>query len=306
MEPIKNNRILVTGGTGFFGCSLLDVICAGKYQEYHFTMLSRSAGKFEQFHPGYAALPNVEFISADVRHLLRNSKNFDYIIHAATPAADPPDDAELHDIIVNGTQTVLDFAKKCGAKKLLYISSGGVYGKGVKPFSETSPCNPVTVYAKAKLEAEKMVLSSGIPAVIMRGFAFAGKHLRRDVHFAFGNFIADALAKRDILIKGDGTPLRSYMHSDDLARWMMTMLISGRAGEIYNCGSGDAISIAELAQKVNTVLNPNGKVKVLTAAAPDAEVSCYVPEITKAAEELGLKITTDIENSIKLSVEKSL
>ena len=149
-------------------------------------------------------------------------------------------------------------------------------------------------------------MSSGIPAVIMRGFAFAGKHLRRDVHFAFGNFIADALAKRDILIKGDGTPLRSYMHSDDLARWMMTMLISGRAGEIYNCGSGDAISIAELAQKVNTVLNPNGKVKVLTAAAPDAEVSCYVPEITKAAEELGLKITTDIENSIKLSVEKSL
>ncbi len=296
----------MTGGTGFFGCSLLDVICAGRYQLYHFTMLSRRAGEFERLHPEYAALPNVEFLSGDVRDLVQCDGKFDCIIHAATPAADSPDDAELHDIIVNGTQTVLDFAKKCGTKKLLYISSGGVYGKGTAPFKETSHCDPVTVYGKAKLEAEKMVSASGLPAVIMRGFAFAGKHLRRDIHFAFGNFIADALAKRDILIKGDGTPLRSYMHGDDLAHWMMTMLLEGRAGEIYNCGSGEAISIKGLAQKINAVLNPNGNVNILTAATPGAIPSCYVPDVAKAAEELGLKITIDIENSIKLSVGKSL
>lgn len=296
----------MTGGTGFFGCSLLDVICAGRYQEYHFTMLSRRAGEFERLHPEYAALPNVEFLSGDVRDLVQGDGKFDCIIHAATPAADSPDDAELHDIIVNGTQTVLDFAKKCGTKKLLYISSGGVYGKGTAPFKETSPCNPVTVYGKAKLEAEKIVSASGVPAVIMRGFAFAGKHLRRDIHFAFGNFIADALDRRDILIKGDGTPLRSYMHSDDLAHWMMTMLLEGRAGEIYNCGSGEAISIKGLAQKINAVLNPNGNVNIQTAATPGAIPSCYVPDVAKAADELGLKITIDIENSIKLSVGKSL
>ena len=299
---LAHKKIFLTGGTGFFGCSLLDEIAGGKYREYRFVMLSRRAKEFEKFHSEYGALPNVEFLSADVRELAQCNETFDYIIHAATPSVDVPDDVELHDIIVNGTQKVLEFARKCGAKKLLYVSSGGVYGKGTAPFKENSHCHPETVYGKAKLEAEKMVLSSGIPAVIMRGFAFAGKHLRRDAHFAFGNFIADAIAGRDIIIKGDGTPLRSHMHSSDLARWMMSMLLYGRAGEIYNCGSNEAISIKDLAEKVNAVLNPSGKISVLTPFVPGTEVSCYVPDISKAENELELRLTVDIENSIKLSV----
>ena len=295
-------RILITGGTGFFGCSLLDEISKGEFSQYHFTMLSRTADKFEQLHAEYSALSNVEFLSSDVRDFGGSDRKFDYIIHAATPSVDAPDDVELRDIIVNGTQAVLDFAGKCGAKKLLYISSGGVYGQGTAPFKESDICHPETVYGKAKLEAEKMVLDSAVPAVIMRGFAFSGKHLKRDAHFAIGNFIADALAKRDIVIKGDGTPLRSYMHSSDLACWMMTMLFSGRAGEIYNCGSNEAISIKALAEKVNAVLNPAGKISVLTPATPGAKASCYVPDVSKAERELGLKIIIDLENAIKLSV----
>ena len=298
---MKNNNILVTGGTGFFGCSLLDMIAAGNWQDFYFTMLSRRADAFLDVHPEYR-LPNVSFLTSDVRNLSACQEKFDYIIHAATPAVDSPDDAELHDIIVRGSQEVLDFARKCGAKKLLYISSGGVYGSGFEPFPEDTPCQPLTVYGKAKLEAEKMVLASGIPSVIVRAFAFAGKHLRRDVHFAFGNFIADALAKRDIVIKGDGTPLRSYMHSNDLAVWLMTMLQQGRAGEIYNCGSAEAVSIKALADKINAVLNPSGKISVLTPATPGAKVSCYVPDTSKAERELGLKITINIEEAIKLSV----
>ena len=295
------NKILVTGGTGFFGCSLLDMISSGNWQEYNFTMLSRRAEEFARSHRRYC-LSNASFWSSDIRTLETCREKFDYIIHAATPLTDQPDDSELQDIIVNGTQAVLDFARKCSVKKLLYISSGGVYGQGTAPFKESDVCHPETVYGKAKLEAEKMVFDSGIPAVVMRGFAFAGKHLKRDAHFAFGNFIADALDKRDIVIKGDGTPLRSYMHSDDLANWMMTMLFSGRAGEIYNCGSNEAVSIKYLAEKINAVLNPAGKISVLTQAASGAKVSCYVPDTSKAERELGLKITIDIENAIKLSV----
>ncbi len=303
---MKQNSILVTGGTGFFGSSLLDMISAGYWRKYHFTMLSRRAQEFAQCHPEYAALPNVEFLAADVRSLAGCDRRFRYIIHAATPAVDSPDDAELYDIIVAGTDAVLEFARESGAEKILYISSGGVYGCGTAPFCETDPCVPQTVYGKAKLEAEFRVLASGIPAVIMRAFAFAGKHLRRDVHFAFGNFVADALAGRDIVIKGDGTPLRSYMHSDDLAVWMMTMLFAGRAGAVYNCGSDRAISIAELAGMINSILNPTGKIRVLTTVIPGAKPVCYVPDITLAEAELGLKITIPLDEAIKLSVEGDL
>ena len=303
---MKQNSILVTGGTGFFGCSLLDMIAAGNWREYHFTMLSRRAQEFAKLHPEYAALPNVEFLAADVRTLSGCDRRFQYIIHAATPAVDSPDDAELYDIIVSGTDAVLEFARKSGAEKLLYISSGGVYGAGTQPFKESDICAPFTVYGKGKLEAERQVQASGIPSVIMRAFAFAGKHLRRDVHFAFGNFVADALAGRDIVIKGDGTPLRSYMHSDDLAYWMMTMLLSGRAGAVYNCGSDYAVSIKELAEKINFVLNPTGKISVLTPALPHVKPGCYVPDTSLAASELGLKITIPLDEAVKLSVEENL
>lgn len=302
LTEMKQNSILVTGGTGFFGCSLLDMITRGNWKEYRFTMLSRRAQEFSRLHPEYAALSNVEFLSADVRELAGCDRQFQYIIHAATPAVDSPDDAELHDIIVSGTKTVLDFARGSGAEKLLYISSGGVYGAGTQPFKETDICTPLTVYGKAKLEAENLVLTSDIPAVIMRAFAFAGKHLRRDVHFAFGNFLADALAGRDIIIKGDGTPLRSYMHSDDLAMWLMTMLLSGRNGTIYNCGSDHAVSIKILAEKINSVLNPTGKITVSTPAVSGTRPSCYVPDIARAKLELNLNLTIDLETAIKLSV----
>lgn len=298
---MKKKSILITGGSGFFGCSLLDMIAAGNWSDCHFTMLSRRMEGFLRQHPEYTTLTNVDFMEADVRMLDGKCGEFDYMIHAATPSVDVPGDEELVSIILDGTRSALAFAARCGVQKLLYISSGAVYGSGTGPFDETSPCKPVTPYGKAKLEAEQQVFASAVPSVVMRAFAFTGKHLRRDAHFAIGNFVADALARRDIVIKGDGTPLRSYMHSDDLARWMMSILLCGRAGRVYNCGSNKAVSIKQLAQKVNAVLNPSGRIEVLTPELPGAVPSCYVPDITRAERELGLKITVALEDAIKLS-----
>ena len=93
------------------------------------------------------------------------------------------------------------------------------------------------------------------------------------------------------------------MHSDDLAVWMMTMLQCGRAGGIYNCGSCEAVSIQALAQKVNAVLNPSGRINILTPAIPGVKPACYVPDISKAARELGLKVTVPLEDAIRCSAE---
>ena len=299
---MKKSNILFTGGTGFFACSLLDMISAGSWHNCYFTMLSRHAEEFAQLHPKYSSLPNVKFVSSDVRLLKAYKNHFHYIIHAATPAVNSPEDAELQDIIVNGTRLILDFAQRAGTEKILYISSGGVYGNGTAPFSEEMVCNPVSAYGKAKLEAEQLVLQSAIPSSIMRGFAFCGKHLPRNAHFAFGNFLEAALNNQEIIIKGDGTPLRSYMHADDLACWMMTMLFEGRAGRIYNCGSPEAVSIKALAERINALLNPSGKITVQTPAVPGGAASSYVPDVTLAESELGLKLQVSLDEAIRRSV----
>ena len=297
---MSNKQILVTGGTGFFGCSLLEQLREGKWQEYSFTLLSRNAEKFAALHPEFAQLANAEFVSADVCNLSALQEEYAYIIHAATPLINQPCDEELRKIILTGTQEVPELAKRAGTEKLLYISSGGVYGNGTAPFSEEMVCNPVSAYGKAKLEAEQLVLQSSIPSSIMRGFAFCGKHLPRDAHFAFGNFLEAALNNQEIIIKGDGTPLRSYMHADDLACWMMTMLFKGENKRIYNCGSDVSISIRELAELIKKVTNSQSNIKVLTPPpAPGTPVNSYVPEISRARQELGLNLTYSLPEAVR-------
>ncbi|MGH9518597.1 MAG: NAD-dependent epimerase/dehydratase family protein, partial [Terriglobales bacterium] len=120
--------------------------------------------------------------------------------------------------------------------------------------------------------------------------AFVGPHLPLDAHFAIGNFVGDALAGRTIRVNGDGTPMRSYLYAADLAIWLWTMLL--RAPDmngnpaVFNVGSGEAVSIAELARAVAAEVNPKCAVEIARAAEPDAARQQYVPSVEKAKREL--------------------
>ena len=305
MEPTK---IFLTGGTGFFGKSIHSMLKRGFGPKWDFTILSRDPKKFLADNPEFCGLPSVNFISGDVRNFPFPEQVFDYIFHAAAPAkAMPP--GEERDIIIRGTHRVLDFARRCGARRLLFVSSGAAYGPqppDLERIPEDFPCSSVTEYGIAKNEAEQMCLESGIETVIARCFTFVGPYLNRNIHFAIGNFIRDCLANQDIEIQGDGTPYRSYLYADDLVKWLFTILFEGHGGQAYNVGSDQAISIRELAETVRRVLHSDNQIVVRQRPVPGCLPPRYVPDITKIQRELHVRIETGLEDAIRKTVQNDL
>lgn len=296
-------RIFVTGGTGFFGKSILDYL--KRHPDFRagdeWMILSRDP---ERFQSRNATLLDqgrkIGFVTGDVRDFCAEGR-YDEIIHAATAAVTTMADDEMTSTIVEGTRHVLDFAKSSGAKKILLTSSGAVYGPQTAPVGEDAPCNPVTAYGKGKLEAERMCVESGLDAKIVRCFAFTGPYLNRDIHYAIGNFIRDCLAGEPIIIKGDGTPQRSYLYADDLVEWLFAVLDRGVSGCPYNVGSPEGFSIREVAERVRAALGTKNDIRVLGVSVPGTPPSVYVPDVSRAVRELGLRDTVDLTTAVRHS-----
>lgn len=297
-------RIFITGGTGFFGKSILD------YRLRHpdflkgcdITILSRNPGTFIAQNSYLVQQLGLQFCEGDVRSFTGESLgDFDALIHAATPAVTTLPDEEMTSTIIGGTQRVLEFAHSHHVKKLLFTSSGAVYGPQSAPVDETIPCRPTTAYGEGKLRAEQMCIGSGIPTTIARCFAFIGPFLNRRIHFAIGNFIQNCLDGEPIIIKGDGTPIRSYLFADDLVEWLFAILERGSANRAYNVGAAEAFSIRAIAEQVRTTLGSQVPIRVLGVSKASSP-SVYVPRIDRIQNELSLQAKTPLHEAILKSV----
>jgi nucleoside-diphosphate-sugar epimerase len=210
-------------------------------------------------------------IWADVRSYEFKKREFTHVIHAAE--AGP-----------RGSQNVVG----SGAKVLL-ISSGAAYYPG-------------TPYSDAKLASEKIVKDSG--GIICRLFTFMGPHLPLSGNFAAGNFIRDAVTTGVIKIKGDGSALRSYMHTRDMSAWVWKILKNGKPGEAYDVGSNESISMLELATYVSEIVEKKtGKrVEIEVEGGNPASLAPhrYVPI---KGNDLGLKQTLGTRETISSTID---
>jgi dTDP-glucose 4,6-dehydratase len=193
----------------------------------------------------------------------------------------------------------------------LFTSSGAIYGRQPADLShihEDYAGAPSTMdlkspYGQAKRASEWMcamyAAQYGFAALISRLFAFVGPHLPREANFAVENFIRDAMKGGPIRISGDGTPYRSYLYSADLAIWLWTILIKGESCRPYNVGSGDAVSIAELAQVVAENTAPGIAIEIAQKAVPGTPAARYVPDVARAFQELGLQPLISLAEGVR-------
>jgi dTDP-glucose 4,6-dehydratase len=124
-----------------------------------------------------------------------------------------------------------------------------------------------------------------------------------DVHFAIGNFIRDAMNGGPIIIKGDGTPYRSYLYAADLAIWLWTILIHGESLLPYNVGSEESISIAETARNVARSFTPVIETTIIGTKSSNQVEERYVPSTQRARSKLELQQSINLENGIQRTLQ---
>ncbi len=320
-DMFSRKKVFMTGGTGFLGKWLLRFIdyCNKNLDTgTEITVLSRDPGRFVRKYPEFRDLRDIKYIVGDVREFEVPGKKYDYMIHAATESSESLEreaPEEMYSVIVDGTRRVVELCRNFGIKRLLYVSSGAVYGKQPpdlpalrEDFLDSERfVMPGSAYGKGKYNAEKICREAsaqyGFETVIARPFAFVGPYLPLDAHFAAGNFIRDVLNHSPIIIKGDGTPFRSYMYSADLALWLLTILVKGENLSAYNVGSGQAVSILELARTVVSCVDYPVDIIARKEPVPGVLAERYVPDITRADRELGLKVNFDLKLSILKTIE---
>ena len=317
-EDLRDGRLFVTGGTGFFGRWMLESFLKANDDlglGANITVLTRDPARFAEAAPHVAANAAVALHPGDVKSFAFPDIGYTHVLHMATEAGPGFSPIASFETAIAGTERVLTFAGLCGARKLLLTSSGAVYGKqppDVERLSEEyvgapRPEEVSAGYGHGKRAAEYLcsvaAAESDLEAKIARCFAFVGPLLPLDLNFAIGNFVRDALDLDHIEVLGDGTARRSYLYAADLAVWLWTILIRGQSGRPYNVGSEEDLSIADLARLVAGVVRPGIPVRIAEPAAAGASPSRYVPSTARATGELGLHAGVMLDEAVRRTAQ---
>ena len=309
-------KVLITGGAGFIGSHLCDVLLGRGCSVAILDDLSTGSMNNVEQH-----VDNPDFTFAidtvlDEMVLDPLVSECDVIYHlAAAVGVQLIVQQPLHTIRTNveGTTHVLNMAQRY-SKKVVIASTSEVYGKSSKvPFSEADDTvsGPTTkhrwAYACSKaideFAAFAMAKESGIPVCVLRLFNTVGRRQSGRYGMVIPNFVSQALNGDPITVFGDGEQTRCFANVADITRAMADLLSCPAAeGEVVNVGSNSEISINNLAQTVKDTLQSNSEITHISydEAYEDGfeDMLRRVPDLSKAERLLGYAPTIDLKQTI--------
>jgi UDP-glucose 4-epimerase len=310
-------RILVTGAAGFIGSTVADRLIADGHEVVGVDDLSRGtldnladARKAAEERPGAFAFTQADVTEPGFADALADARP-EVVCHLAAQidvrisVADPVLDARLN---VLGTVNVLEAARRAGARKLVFTSSGGsIYGTPERlPVSERAPVDPESPYAASKVCGE-VYLGTYRHLYGLQSTALALGNVygpRQDPHGEAGVvaiFATALLQGRQAKIFGDGTATRDYVYVDDVADAFARAVGTGADGLRLNIGTGRQTSVRELHGLVAAAVGAPDDPAY--AAARLGELQAIALDCAAAGESLGWDAATPLERGIPATVD---
>lgn len=321
----RDKTILVTGATGRIGRYIIESLLDADLK-YNLNLriigMARNSHKVDSVFEGILGFPNVSFIFQDVNIPIDRKGTVDYIFHTAGPAA-PTDYIKPVETLwahVNGTHNVLEFAKNHETNKVFYVSTVETYGEWQSDelIKETDMgplknVNSRACYPEAKRLCETMLSCYKEEY----GIDFCGVHLCHtlgpgivlDDGRGFAEFLKCAINGEDIVLRSDGSAMRTYTYTPDAINAMFLIMERGESGTLYNVASNEnLISIRDLANLIAD-LSPNKKIKVIYSQ--EASKLKYLPfklaiMDTSLVRALGWKPQVDLKTLFKWTLESFL
>ena len=300
-------RFLITGAAGFLGSALANRLA----REGHNV---RGLDDLSTGDPGVLS-PEIHFTRGDINDrpkLWTLLQEVDCVYHLAARVLVPESvlyPREYNHVNVGGTVTLMEAMRDVGVRRVVFISSGAVYGiQAEQPVSEEALPDPQSPYAVSKLAAEAYVRTIGslwgIETVCLRVFnAYGpGQHLPPAHAPVIPNFLRQSLSAGTLVVHGDGNQTRDYVYVDDVVN-AMTAASSVKQVEkrIINIGSGTETSVRQLVQLILDVTGQ--KPQVMFNQRDDRGPDRLCADITLARELLNYQPLINLETGIRLTLE---
>lgn len=318
IEKLFNSSVLIAGGSGLIGSYMADMLLyANKHMNANIAVYAMDLS-IERLASRYDGVDTdkLHFIEHNVNELPDFDFDIDYIIHAASPAFPAAFNSDPVGTVMSnilGTKYLLDYGKDHGTKRMLYISSGEVYGQGdlsLESFDETyagyvDPTSARSCYPNGKRAAETLCVSYtkqfGLDTVIVRPSHTYGPTVTKADNRANAQFVNKGLAGENIVLNSAGNQMRSYTYLADSASAILSVLTSGESCNAYNIANSQSrTTIAGYAKEVATQTGTN-----VIFADPDevakAEMTPIFKQVlnSKKLESLGWKGQFTVEEGIR-------
>lgn len=320
-KELRNKKIFITGGTGFFGCWLLEnFIWANDKLNLNASavVLTRNPEAFKKRAPYLYNHKAIKFLKGDIKDFVFPKGSFSYLIHCygyQQAAEEKVRNVSMVNDMLIGTIRVLDFCVKADVKKMLLVSTGAVYGNPpsrMKKIPEDFSDSIDPTYGKGTYHHVRRMMEAlsaayaeenQFEAKIARCFSFIGPYLPLTGRFAASDFIHDALRQQTIVVKGDGQTVRSYLYMADLMVWLWTILFRGQSCRPYNVGSERPVKIHKLADIFANQSVPPLPVTIQKKSSHGAAPDYYVPNTARARNELNLRQRIMLSAAIKKTMK---